>query len=326
MNILLKTLLSLTMLLSIHLHGSLFDYVKGAPDKSDEHRIRNIDFIYMINLDQRPEKFDYCLKQLLPYGVRPYRFSAVNGWELTLEQINDIGVKFSPGMEGGFLATSFPLDGNFKSSHEVIENYGQTYFVHCCARGTIGIAMSHISVLQDAYDSGYETIWVMEDDVRVDQDPNILSILIDKLDRLVGKDNWDILFTDQDIRNQNDEYIPAYASAKRPNFTFTNNAEKRYQISKDFRTIGARFGAHSMILRRSGIEKLLNFFREHQMYLPYDIDYYNPPGIKMFTVIKDVVTNTPGSLSDNARPAYLKSKQKKNPITKGEEQKPQKEN
>lgn len=30
--------------------------------------------------------------------------------------------------------------------------------------------LSHLSVLKDALDSGYETIWVMEDDIHIIQD------------------------------------------------------------------------------------------------------------------------------------------------------------
>ncbi len=162
--------------------------------------MRNIDYIYIINLDQRPEKFEKCIAQLYPYGIYPYRFSAVNGWELSIETINDLGVKFEPGMQGDFMGTSYLPRSNFKPHHEKIQNYNQTYFCHCMSRGAIGIVLSHLSILQDAYDSGYETIWVMEDDIEVIRDPHELSDLIERLDRKVGEDNWDILFTDRDTR------------------------------------------------------------------------------------------------------------------------------
>src|SRR5579862_1302134 len=168
--------------------------------------MRNIDCIYMINLDQRPEKWKLSIDQLAPYGIEPLRFSAVNGWELSLEAINDVGLPYSIEMEGNFMATSYHLDGNFEPSHELILNYGQTYYCHCMARGTIGIALSHISILQDAYDQGYETIWLMEDDIYVLRDPRILPDLINKLDVLVGKDQWDVLFTDRDMLRSDSSY------------------------------------------------------------------------------------------------------------------------
>ncbi len=292
------------------LNGDVSDHFKKAFHKSAVYSMRNIDYIYMINLDQRPEKFKMSLDQLTPYGIYPYRFSAVNGWELSIEEINDVGVKFSPEMEGGFMATSYHSDGHFQPSHEYVLNYGQTYFCHCMARGTIGIALSHISVLQDAFDSGFETIWVMEDDIDVKRDPNILSDLIDRLDQLVGKENWDILFTDRDIRDAHGEYVPCHGAAKRPDCPinlFCNDYYARRAINDEFWQIGSRFGAHSMIVRRSGMKKLLQFYKAHQIFLPYDMDFIIPPGIKLFAIWEDVVSNLPRALSDNGGANYLKS-------------------
>ena len=305
---------------------SLAPHLKTASGKSDTHTIRNIDFIYMINLDQRPEKWHQSMSQLALYGIEPYRFSAVNGWELTLDAIQDVGVKFAPGMQGGFWATTFrpkregessipaqqegycgsqhPFDSNFIWEQERIGQPGTVYFCHCMERGTIGIALSHISILNDALNAGYETIWVMEDDIEVMRDPAILSELIDQLDLLVDKD-WDILFTDKDIRSQTGAYIPATACAKRPNFESPNDFTINFAISQDLRRIGARYGAHSMILRRSGIQKLLQFFNEYKIFLPYDMEYTLPPGIKLYTVLEDVVTNLRHALSDNGCPNYL---------------------
>lgn len=288
------------------LEASLEDHLKTAA-RCDCHKMSNIDFIYMINLDQRPEKWRRSMDQLAPFGIYPYRFSAVNGWELSLEEINDVGLIFSLEMAPGILGTKYPLEGDFEPVHESIDQIGETYFCHCMARGTIGIALSHISVLQDAFDAGYETIWVMEDDIDVIRDPGVLPELLDHLDALVGKENWDILFTDRDIRDAYGKYAPTYWAGKRPDFVyyaFANDFASRKEISPEFRTIGARSGAHSMIVRRSGMEKLLQYFKSHQIFFPYDMEYILPPGIKMFTVLDDVVSNTPNAPSDNGGPNY----------------------
>ncbi len=293
------------------LFGDLENHLKQPTNKSPIHSMRNIDFIYMINLDQRPEKLKMSFDQLAPFGIYPYRFSAVNGWELSVETINDVGLKFTPEMEGGFLGTCYHQNTNFEPSHETILNYGQTYFCHCMARGPIGIALSHISILQDAYDSGYETIWIMEDDIDVRRDPRILPDLIDELDAVVGKDNWDILFTDKDMRDANDKYNCCYWAAKRPDyvaFTQANDFYLRKVINDNFWQIGARYGAHSMIVRRCGIKKLLQFFKAHQIFLPYDLDYILPKGIKLFALLDDVVSNLPKAISDNGGANYLNKK------------------
>jgi GR25 family glycosyltransferase involved in LPS biosynthesis len=293
------------------LFSDLQDHLKKAENKGEGHSYKNIDFIYIINLDQRPEKYKSCIDQLEPYGIIPYRFSAVNGWELSLEAINDVGLKFTPLMEGGFMGTSYLKEGNFNPHHEVIGNFGQTYFCHCMARGTIGICLSHISILQDAWDSGYETIWVMEDDIEVLRDPRTLPKLIEELDMLVGKDQWDILFTDRDIRDQYGHHKPTIWGAKRPDYSVfesENNFAENLQIGPHFRKIGARYGATSMIIRRSGMKKLLQFFYAHSIFLPYDLDFIYPRKIKLYTVLEDIISNLPNALSDNGGPFYLNKK------------------
>jgi GR25 family glycosyltransferase involved in LPS biosynthesis len=295
---------------SAALSADIEDHLKKIVDKSGLHSMRNIDFIYMINLDERPEKFHSCMERLSRYGIIPHRFSAINGWNLSIEAINELGVKFEPWMNGGTMGTYYLLDGNFKPTHEIVHETGRNYFCHCMSRGAIGIVLSHLSVIQDAYDSDYETIWVMEDDVEFLNDPHLLSDLIEQLDAAVGKDQWDILFTDQDTKNSYGWYVPCTASAWRPNFTHSNphRFEERQDINSDFRKIGARFGAYSMIVRRSGMKKLLNFFKNYQIFLPYDMEYVQPFDIRLYTVKKDIVTPQVGAPSDNGGPNYLNQK------------------
>ena len=265
--------------------------------------MRNIDFIYMINLDQRPEKFQYCLNQLEPYGITPYRFSAVNGWELPQHVINELGVQFKPWMKP-LLGTSFFREGGG------IDEYmlpGRSYFCHKMTRGAIGIVMSHLSILQDAYDAGFEIIWVMEDDIQVIQNPHILSSLIDQLDAAVGPDGWDVLFTDQDTKGQDGKYVICRSHAPRPNFTPTHPerfVQTPSDINQEFRQVFARYGAYSMIVRRSGMRKILDFLKEYKVFLPYDMDYYLPEGINLYSVRRDVVSTKPDALSDNGQPNY----------------------
>ena len=290
--------------LNLLFSGTLQDHLKRAENKGDAHHMRNIDFIYMINLDKRPEKFLLASEQLEKYGVYPYRFSAVNGWELSVEAIQDIGVKYSPGMTPLLSTRYLSHEGKRIQSYEYMKDYGKTYFCHCMAPGGMGCSLSHISILQDAYDSGYETIWVMEDDIEALEDPNRLSDLIDELDALIGSGNWDVLFTDFDYRIGVGEYLPAYGAQKRPDMDcsqmerYSNKYMDRTQVSDDFRKMSARFGTASMIIRRSGIKKLLDFSLSRNIYLPYDLENYLPSGIKRYGLTFDVVTNMLGSISD----------------------------
>lgn len=266
----------------------------------EAHQMDGIDFIYMINLDHRPEKYQQSLSQLVPYGINPFRFPAVNGRHLSFELVNDVGVKYDATMEGGQWGTSYIDPVTFEPFHDIVHIVGRTYFCHCMGRAPIAIVLSHLSVLQDALDSGYNTIWVMEDDIQVIKNPNNLSYLIKKLDKLTNK-NWDILFTDQDTKNSRGEYVPCLGYAWRPNYKpktplrFSN----RQDISNDFRSIGARYGAYSMIVRKSGMKKILNFIKTHSIFLPYDMDFYMPNDIRMFCVRDDIVSTLPQALSDN---------------------------
>ena len=288
------------------LSANLEDHFKKPLDKGTGHQIKNVDFIYLLNLDERPEKFEACMQQLRPYGIEPYRFSAVNGWKLTLEDINDVGLKYRSGMRTDLMGTYYPLNGT-GPRHEKMTVPGRTYFCHCTARGTIGIALSHLSMLQDALDSGYETVWIMEDDISVKRNPLLISEYIEKLDSLVGKNGWDMLFMDQDeIDNATGNYAVCLSYAPRPDFSPANPGRfaKRVDISKDFRKIGARYDLYSFIIRRSGMKKILNFAKKNNIFLPIDMDFTLPNDIRIYTVIDDIIGTQRYALSDNGVPRY----------------------
>lgn len=290
------------------LHGNITPFLQSITDKDDgiDHTLPGIDFIYMINLDERPEKFQSCIDQLHPLGIYPYRFSAVNGWKLSFETINSIGVHYEPWMKSDLWGTCYLPKDNGQPHHEVMAVVGRNYFCHCMSRGAIGINLSQLSILQDAYDSGYETIWVMEDDIEVIQDPHLLTDIIKGLDAMIGPKKWDILFTDFDTKDQKGNYISCKGAAYLPNFTPKDASRfSKYSIAgPECRGIGARYGAYSMIVRRSGMKKILDFFNKYHIFLPFDMTYNQPDDIKLFTVMKDVVSTQPQALSDNGGPNY----------------------
>ncbi len=300
-------------------------HLKQVTHDGEYHSMRNIDFIYMINLDKKPERWEKSSSLLLSYGINPLRFSAVNGWNFTIDTINDLGVKYEPWMDPiikkgikknshywtkleyfypyfeGFPANSYfttkqkstwgsLLDYSSNSNFGSIEN--QTYFSFNLAPGQIGCVLSHLSVLQDAYDRGYKTIWILEDDIEIAENPHIISELIEELNNKVGYKNWDILFTDRDIRhNDTGEYIECKSFAYRPNF-YPKNPEcfsYRYPVSQNIERIGARYGAASMIISRAGMEKILNFFYQYKIFHPYDMDIFLADNIQLFCLKNDVV-------------------------------------
>ena len=176
------------------LFAGVFEHLHKIPPKDGNHSFKNIDCVYMINLDERPEKWKASFDQLAPYGVNPLRFSAVNGWKLSFEELEDLSSLYKSKMGEGRWGTYYPPSMNGEPCHEVMMG-GKKYFSHCMSRGAVGIVLSHLSILKDAYDAGYQIIWVLEDDIEIVQDPKILSSLIKNLDSMVGIDGWDILFT-----------------------------------------------------------------------------------------------------------------------------------
>lgn len=280
-------------------------YFKKIADKSSMESIASIDFIYMINLDKRPEKFSAAKQVLAPYGICPCRFSAVNGWELECKALQELGVIYMPGLPEGPLSTVFrEEDGKEFGSFEIMKEPGIAYYCHSLSRGAIGCILSHLSVLQDAYDSGYATIWVMEDDIRVISDPHEISSLIAALDRVDPA--WDIFFTDFETKSSSGERV--YNTWIRPRPLVRQEPLAYYQertyIADDFMKIGLRFGAYSMVIRREGIGKILSYYKQNRLFFPYDMEFCYAPGIRMYQCTRDIVTTISGALSDNGTPAY----------------------
>lgn len=291
----------------LKLDAHVLDHLKQIDGKEGNHSFGPIDFIYMINLDERPEKYEESLRQLSTYGIVPYRFSAVNGWKLRYEELMDIGLKFDSSMKGGLKATIF--DANLNWTDVKTGDIGQVIFSHRLSRGAIGIIISHLSILKDAHESGYELIWVMEDDIQVIKDPRIIEEKIRSLNTQVGSENWDIFFTDKDTKSQQGNRVSCTGYAERPNFVPKNPQRfaKRKLLKEGISEVGARYGAYSMIINRRGIEKLLSFFEEFDLFLPIDMEYFLPNDIHLYCVDDDIISTRIDAPSDNGRPNYKRT-------------------
>lgn len=61
-----------------------------------------------------------------------------------------------------------------------------------------------------------------------------------------------------------------------------------------------------MIVRRSGMKKILEHIKKYQIFLPYDMDFCLPSDIRFYTVRRDVVSTIPQAASDNGAANYMK--------------------
>lgn len=283
--------------------GSFSKHLKKFEHTAAPNQIKNIDYIYLINLDQRPEKYTNSLEQLFPYGILPQRFSAINGWNLSKADIEDVGYKFIPGMvfflRNNGVAQLSPPDKHVTPLDHTC--YGKTCFTRDMKPGAIGCTLSHLSVLQDAYDAGYETIWILEDDFILNRNPRCLSDLIVQLDIAVGKGNWDVLYTDADFYFKNVSEVQTHLwRPDRPAFDH-NSLCNWYPVGNDFLKIGGRAKTHSMIVRRSGMKKILDFEMNHGIFLPYDHELGFVPFLNLYALKKKIVSINENSISDTER-------------------------
>lgn len=270
-----------------------------------------IDFVYMINLDQRPERWKTATSLLKPYGIYPQRFPGIYGWTIPPAVLNDMALQFQHGMwtgpgTGQEYIMYFDPEGDGTPQFHWLNGsfYGKGVLSGWTVKGTIGCSLSHLSVLKDAYDSGYETIWVMEDDIDVKQNPHLLTDRIKELDDLVGPGNWDVLYTDNDalLVDMNKDIAPQIPMMWRPDMPYLDVrflAEHK-DVSDHLKKIGSRMRAHSIIYRRCGIKKILDFYREHNNFLPYDQELALIPNIQTY-VIKDCIISVHEVTTDTRR-------------------------
>ncbi len=298
-------ILVLFVFLVSFLFSGIEDHYQPIFLKGSSKGPKGIDFVYMINLDQRPERWRDATALLAKYTIFPQRFPGIYGWTIPPKVLNDMAVTFERGMwVGKEYVMFFPPEGDGTPQFIWLNEtaYGKGVFSGWTVKGTIGCSLSHLSVLKDAYDSGYETVWVLEDDIAIIQDPHLLSDRIEEMDALVGRGNWDVLYTDADalVVDLTRDIAPQIPMMWRPDMPFLDVRflAEHHDISDRLKKIGSRMRAHSIIYRRCGIEKILSFYRENNNFLPYDQELALVPDIQTYVVkdsivsVKEVTTDT----------------------------------
>jgi hypothetical protein len=281
----------------LHLAADIQDHYKKIEKKIICSSPRNIDCVYLINLDQRPERWLQSIQQLIPYGIVPQRFAGIYGWTLPPEVLNDIGLKFQHGMWScGQQVMIFPKEYNGAWDFIYLSgaHYGTACFCGWTVKGTIGCTLSHLSVLKDAWDSGYRTVWILEDDFQIVDNPHKLSDRIEELDQLVGVDGWDVLYTDFDYlmtdgKRDVAEQLPWLWRPDMPHLDLSR-FELHIPLNEHFLKIGSRNRAHSILYRRCGIEKIMKFYQTHGNFQPYDQEMAFISDLQMFVLTQSIVT------------------------------------
>lgn len=121
------------------------------------------DKIFIINLDNRPEKWEKCLENLKKHDIKNYeRFSAIR------PQISQVPVTYYNKL----------VFGHFKDDPKYI-----------C--GAVGCKMSHHTVIKMAKERNYKKILILEDDFEFAE--NLDSVLADH-EKLIRNLPWDMLY------------------------------------------------------------------------------------------------------------------------------------
>lgn len=242
-------------------------YLKTIDVKETQSGIDLIDCVYVINLDVKPEKWKRMETLLKERGIHANRVAAINGWELSDTVAKELAGPYPVQLKGGAL----------------------------------GCLLSHVSIYKDAYDRGFKTIWIMEDDVDflgdIREIPNYLKVL-SQIDS-----SWDIFYTDFDCRNDQGGYFIFNNEKGRPDQQLNPPwyyCLKVLACNGIIRTLG-RYGTTSMLISRSGLEKLMNYFTHVYTYPPLDHDIHFIPGLKEYIPAKEIATNLRGDASSDTK-------------------------
>lgn len=235
----------------------LVEYLKPVEVTNFDSGVPFINCIYVINIDYRKDKWERLLPMFEKMNVRVNRMSAVIGKDLT-----------DADKQAMFGDSPVTLSGP-----------------------EIGCLLSHISIIKDAKERNFDVIWICEDDLEFNEPVDILPGYIKKLNEIDPE--WDILYTDTNCRDPYDWYYYPLSTNPRPgqhlpSFHFMN---KRTPVAEGLERIRIRYGTTSMVISKSGIKKILNYFSHIYLWVPYDWDLHYIPRIKEYGITRDAITN-----------------------------------
>ena len=192
--------------------------LKAAKGKRKaKHNMAKIDFIYIIT-NKRCHRFDDLMRSFKKYNVTPYRFTSFGKKDLTSDLMFRTCVrgcrKFGQLTANKLVYTS----GEFKFATRKMCSNESGYVNRGMSQRQLARSLSHISIIKDALDSGYENIWIMDSGTQLRCDPIILSQYISAANTEIP--GWTTLYTDFGQRNLDDNIVPVNRFYFRPDFQF----------------------------------------------------------------------------------------------------------
>jgi GR25 family glycosyltransferase involved in LPS biosynthesis len=170
-----------------------------------------IDFTYIINLNSTNQVIINRLKKIdWPYNINYYVLPAVNGWEIVKDKSKS-PFKFK-------LADWWKLD-----------DHTNTFYNRNITPGEAGCMLSHYKCIKAAYDAGFETILILEEDFVYKGKFPTQSELDDV------PDDWSMLYLDRNALWENE-----------------------LKVNKHVTKVGYTYNTHAYLVSRKGMEEIIN--------------------------------------------------------------------
>ena len=178
-------------------------------------------------------------------------------------------------------------------SQEILKELSGPYPVRL-TREEYATFLSFLSVVNDAYERGFERIWVCDDDIEFFDDFKLIPKLLSKLTQF--DPDWDIFYTDISPRCLSDGRVShLFSSAYDPRpdqkIKSLQHFTKKFRVSADIMLIRQRTGMHSTILSKNGIKKIRDYFVHVYLWSPLDVDIHYIPEICEYSARKDIVSS-----------------------------------
>jgi len=267
-------------------------YCKKALHKISElHCISGIDYIYCINAKKDLKRFKTLKKEFGEYDIVPYRFDAVDPTRLSYKTLFNIGYNTARGTNGTLATLAMKSGKNVILQQYPMTMPRSTYFHQQLTLRDIAHNLNYFSCIFDAYKSKYKSIWIMTDDATILVNPNILTGYLIKLD--MKHPGWDVLYTDKDSRDPRSISFAEIAHPIRPDIEFDSeeNYKAREGTAGCIRRVGLRTGAESFLLSKRGINKIVQYYKKHGFFIPFEVELQIIPDLKAYYIHDEVVSD-----------------------------------
>ena len=344
--------------------------LKEAKGKDkEEHKMSGIDFVYVVTA-KKCHRYDALKRSFGKYNVNPYRFTTVSPSEINFRTMQRACLHGSRRYSKFMASTVVRERGRTSLKKKKMSSYNAGYVHQKMSTKKLSVALSHISCIKDAIDSGYQTIWIMDSGTELRVDPNVLSSYILRADKEIP--DWTSLYTDIGERDFSDRIRPLKKFFCRPDFRFLepeayfnrmfegqadepkekgsvayskknsdivkNNGKyflgrgdfenhKKSRESREllaveewendqmndsftqetlttdiikavpsqtkdaFTKVGLLKGAHSYILNKKGMKLIMDWYLDHQIFIPYAQEIQIIPGMNPYYIPMPVTRN-----------------------------------